>query len=66
MPVRGTFGKQVLHRQPHQGPGARQPGIDARIGRDDFIEPQMMVLTRDVGQRVLLLGFVCPGSPIES
>ena len=44
----------MLHRQTNGGSGARQPGVDAGIGRDDLIETQMIV-ARDVRQRVLLL-----------
>ena len=60
MPGARNVGKQMLHRQTNDGSGARQPGIDTRIGRDDFVEPEM-VLAGDVGQRVLLFGLGLAG-----
>ena len=37
----------------HDGACVRQPGVDARIGRDDLIEAKV-VAARDVGQGILL------------
>ena len=52
--------QQVLHRQTNDGSRARQPSVDARIRRDDFVKAQV-ILAGDVGQRIFLLGLGLTG-----